>query len=164
MQISINSFPRSHHPQLAQQFVASIHFVHKRHDLEVLGPGDKIRDTKQEHEEKEGMLALRFPFSGQMARLARLTHPVVTVDPLPADDFKAGLVELSRDLILKEQQIEVLISSLPGLENSEKDQERFIKDLEEELKLAESQRQDAVREKDQVLAKLDQVIRSIRRP
>lgn len=86
------------------------------------------------------------------------------VEPLPADDFRTGLTELSRDLITKEQQIEVLISMLPGLQNSEKDQERYIKELEDDLKSAESQRQEALKERDQILAELDDVIRSIRRP
>lgn len=74
------------------------------------------------------------------------------------------MVELSQDLVLKEQQIEVLISSLPGLDNSEMDQQRSIKELEEDLKAAEAQRQEAIKEKDQTLAELDAVIRSIRRP
>ena len=74
------------------------------------------------------------------------------------------MIELSRDLILKEQQIEVLISSLPGLDSSEQDQERFIKELEEDLKAAEAQRQEALKERDQILSELDSVIRSIRRP
>lgn len=86
------------------------------------------------------------------------------MDPLPADEFKEGLAELSRDLIITEQQIEVLISSLPGLDSSEVDQERYIQELEDELKVAEAQRQDAIKEKDQILGKLDEVIRSIRRP
>ncbi|EXV05028.1 subunit 21 of Mediator complex domain protein [Metarhizium robertsii] len=125
--------------QLAQQFVACLHFVQRRHDLETLGPNDKVRDIKQEPHQRE-------------------------VDPLPADEFAAGLKELSRDLIIKEQQIEVLISNLPGLDNSERDQERNIKDLEEDLKAAEAQRQDALKERDQILAELDSVIRSVRRP
>jgi mediator of RNA polymerase II transcription subunit 21 len=83
---------------------------------------------------------------------------------LPPDEFRLGLVDLSRDLILKEQQIEVLISSLPGLDNSELDQERYIRELEEELKAAEAQRQEAIKEKEEVLAKVDKIIRSIRRP
>ncbi|KAI5463293.1 RNA polymerase II transcription mediator [Mariannaea sp. PMI_226] len=125
--------------QLAQQFVACLHYVHRRHDLEVLGPSDKVRDVKQDQSQKE-------------------------VDPLPADEFRAGMVELSRDLIIKEQQIEVLISSLPGLDNSEMDQEKYIKELEDDLKVAEAQRQEAIKEKDQILAELDTVIRGIRRP
>ena len=74
------------------------------------------------------------------------------------------MVELSRDLILKEQQIEVLVSTLPGLDNSEQDQERNIKELEDDLKAAEAQRQEALKERDQILAELDAVIRSVRRP
>jgi mediator of RNA polymerase II transcription subunit 21 len=73
-------------------------------------------------------------------------------------------VELAQDLITKEQQIEYLISILPGLDNSEQDQERNIKELEEELKVAEAQRQRAIKEKREIMAKLDDVIRSIRRP
>ena len=73
------------------------------------------------------------------------------------------MVELARDLILKEQQMEYLISSLPGLDNSERDQEQLIKDLEEELKVAEAQRLEAVKEKQEVLVKLNQVLRGIRR-
>lgn len=86
------------------------------------------------------------------------------VDSLPAEEFAAGLKELARDLIIKEQQIEVLISNLPGLDNSELDQERSIKDLEEDLKAAEAQRLEALKEKDEILAQLDAVIRSVRRP
>ena len=73
-------------------------------------------------------------------------------------------IELAQDLITKEQQIEYLISVLPGLDNSEQDQERNIKELEEELKVAEAQRQEAIKEKEITMAKLNAVIRSIRRP
>ncbi|KAH6687933.1 mediator of RNA polymerase II transcription subunit 21 [Plectosphaerella plurivora] len=125
--------------QLAQQFVASFHYVNRHHNLDTLGPNDKIRDVKQEPEQRE-------------------------VEPLEPEQFQAGLLELSRDLILKEQQIEVLISTLPGLDTSEADQEKNVRELEEELKVAEAQRQDAIREKDQILAKLDQVIRNVKRP
>lgn len=89
--------------------------------------------------------------------------PTLEVDTLPVEEFQAGQLELARDLITKEQQIEYLISSLPGLDNSERDQEQYIADLEEELRVAEAQRLEAVKEKDEVLAKLDQVLRAIRR-
>jgi mediator of RNA polymerase II transcription subunit 21 len=86
------------------------------------------------------------------------------VETYPEDVFKAGQKELAQDLIMKEQQIEFLISSLPGLENSEKVQEETIKQLEEELKSAEVERQKAVLEKDEVQKRLDAVIRSVKRP
>ncbi|ELQ37686.1 mediator of RNA polymerase II transcription subunit 21 [Pyricularia oryzae Y34] len=39
--------------QLAQQFVACLYYLHKRHDLETLGPDDKIRELKPEDDPKE---------------------------------------------------------------------------------------------------------------
>jgi len=142
--------------KLAQQFVAGLFFVGKRHALEKLNPKDTIRELKKDGEPEEivrGPGGLRVDID-----LAQV------VDPLPAEEFNAGLVELSQDLVVKEQQIEYLISALPGLDNSMEDQERYIKELEEELRIAEEQRLEAVREKDEVLAKLDQAIRSVRRP
>jgi len=88
----------------------------------------------------------------------------VQVEPYSADEFKAGQKELAQDLILKEQQIEYLISVLPGLENSEKDQERMIRQLEDELMVAEEKRKEAVKEKEEVLMRLEGVIRSVKRP
>lgn len=84
--------------------------------------------------------------------------------PIAHDEFKAGQQELARDLVLKEQQIEFIISSLPGLENNAEAQERSIRELEEELRTAEAQRQTAMREMNAVKEKLDQVIRGTKRP
>ena len=71
---------------------------------------------------------------------------------------------MAQDLILKEQQIEYLISKLPGLDHSEEYQEQRILKLERELKGAEDRRKVAVEEKEIILAKLEEVIRSIKRP
>ncbi|KAI0458731.1 mediator of RNA polymerase II transcription subunit 21 [Xylaria acuta] len=126
--------------QLATQFIASINYINQHHSLETLGPRDQIVVIpKQEADQQE-------------------------VDPHPEDVFRAALVELAQDLITKEQQIELLISILPGLDNSEQDQERNIRELEEELKVAEAQRQEAIKEHEETLAKTNAVIRSIRRP
>lgn len=86
------------------------------------------------------------------------------MEPYPADVFKAGQRELAQDLILREQQIELLISSLPGLDHSEQYQEQRILQLEEELKAAEEKRNAAAREKEVILARLEEVIRSVKRP
>jgi hypothetical protein len=86
------------------------------------------------------------------------------VEPLPADVFKKDQTQLARDLMLKEAQIEYLISLLPGLDRREMDQEEKIRQLEEELKAAEIQRKEALKEKEAALARLDSVIVSVKRP
>jgi mediator of RNA polymerase II transcription subunit 21 len=119
--------------------VAAFYYVERHHGYEIVGPKDEVRDIQEDPNRKP-------------------------IDDYPSEKFQEGILELARDLIVKEQQIEYLISSLPGLTNSERDQEQLIKDLEEELKVAETQRLEAVKEKDEVLAKVDQVLRSVRRP
>ena len=86
------------------------------------------------------------------------------VDPYPADVFKAGLLELAQDLVTKEQQIEYLVSMLPGLENSEKDQENKIKQLEEEMKIAHRESEEVAKDIQAVGVRLDSVIRGVKRP
>lgn len=137
--VSSSQNPADLSPKLAKQFVACIHFLHRHHNRAVLGPGDKIQDIKAEQDARE-------------------------IEPLPEEDFKAGQLELARDLITKVQQIELIISTLPGLENNVQDQERYIRDLEEELRAAEVQRQDAIREMRVVEARLDHVVRGTVRP
>lgn len=132
-----------------------------RHDLQPLGPNDKIRHSKHDRRQKEGTCRISAE-NGLPAKASANTSR--KVDSLPPDEFAAGLTELARDLIIKEQQIEVLICNLPGLDNSEHDQERSIKDLEEDLKAAEAQRLEALKERDHILGQLDTVIRSVRRP
>jgi mediator of RNA polymerase II transcription subunit 21 len=94
----------------------------------------------------------------------RLLVLTSSVEPYPSGTFKAGQRELAQDLILREQQIEYLISILPGLDHSEEDQEQRIQKLEEELKAVEAKRKVAVKEKEILLAKLDEVIRNVKRP
>ncbi|TAQ91083.1 hypothetical protein B7494_g656 [Chlorociboria aeruginascens] len=131
--------------ELATQFVACLHYIHKHHDLETLGPTDVVRKKEKKEGEPPDL-------------------EDQDVEPHPSAEFKAGQRELAQDLIFKEQQIEYLISMLPGLENSEKDQEQTIKQLEEELNIEEDRRKEAVKEKEAVQARLDNVIRSVKRP
>ncbi|OJJ47213.1 hypothetical protein ASPZODRAFT_166437 [Penicilliopsis zonata CBS 506.65] len=69
------------------------------------------------------------------------------VDPAlpPAPDsprtFARRQRELARDLIIKEQQIEYLISVLPGIGSSETEQEARIRELEKDLRAAEAERE-----------------------
>ncbi|APA05736.1 hypothetical protein sscle_01g005060 [Sclerotinia sclerotiorum 1980 UF-70] len=132
--------------ELALQFVASLVWVNKHHDYQTLSPTDIVRKDTKKDESGEAL-----PNEDGL-------------EPLPADKFKEGQVELARDLIVKEQQIEVLITALPGLENSEKEQQQTIQRLERELKEEEERRKEALKEKEAVLARLEGVIRSIKRP
>lgn len=60
--------------------------------------------------------------------------------------------------------MEYLISTLPGLESSERDQEERIKELEGMLEEVEVRRKKAAKEKEEVLERLEAVIRGVRRP
>ncbi|CAD0110703.1 unnamed protein product [Aureobasidium uvarum] len=76
--------------------------------------------------------------------------------PRPDDPatFQAALRELARDLVLKEQQIEYLISVLPGIGESEANQNQRIQALEKELREADEQRKTALVERETMLDKL----------
>ncbi|KAL2811057.1 mediator complex, subunit Med21 [Aspergillus granulosus] len=65
-----------------------------------------------------------------------------TLPPRPDSPrtFAARQRELARDLVIKEQQIEYLISVLPGIGSSEAEQEGRIRALEKELRGAEEER------------------------
>lgn len=77
--------------------------------------------------------------------------------------FQAALRELARDLIMKEQQIEHLISVLPGIGTSEKDQNTRIQELEVELREAEEQRKGAMQEREEMLNVLGELAAQCKR-
>jgi mediator of RNA polymerase II transcription subunit 21 len=145
-------------------FVASLFHINQHHDYKTLGPTDTVRqesksDGENMQREQDSMILLADLLSTGIFGLT-----VLQVEPLPADQFRADQQQLARDMIEKEQMIEGLITLLPGLKNNEQDQERRIRQLEEELKIAEEERKQAVKGKEEVLARLDAVIRSVKRP
>ena len=91
----------------------------------------------------------------------------LNTDPgyVPSDpvSFDAALRELAQDLVLKQQQIELLIGSLPSIESGEQEQEERIKVLAAELREAEKERGDVVGEKEEVLERLDRIIAGVKR-
>ncbi|KAL2825186.1 mediator complex, subunit Med21 [Aspergillus cavernicola] len=72
--------------------------------------------------------------------------PTLSPRPDSPRTFAARQRELARDLVIKEQQIEYLISVLPGIGSSEAEQERRIRELERELRGVEEEREGKVRE------------------
>jgi len=141
--------------------VASLHYINRHHDLKTLGPTDTIRPEKKGDENQppqEGMIPPTCPpYPNTQTNVSK-------VEPYPTEIFRKDQKELAQDLVVKEQQIELIISNLPGLKRSEQNQEEEIRLLEEELKLAEVRRMEAVKEKEAVLEKLEAVIRSVKRP
>lgn len=145
--------------QFAQQFVAALHYVNTHHDFALLSPTDRLVANKNgstvagDEESNAGL----FP-------CPRSSADITSVDPKPEGVFLAGLRELARDLITQEQKIELLISNLPGLKNSEKDQEERIRVLEKQIKEEEEKRKASVKKKELILTKVENVIRSVKRP
>ncbi len=83
--------------------------------------------------------------------------------PERPDAFNAALHELARDLVLQEQQIELLINSLPGLGNSEVSQESRMRELEAELREVEVARAEAEEERERMVDALGELLAGTRR-
>lgn len=83
--------------------------------------------------------------------------------PDPPETFRNALREMAQELILKEQQIEHLINSLPGLGNSESNQERRMRELEADLQEAEAVRERKEAEREELVNLLGQVIVKVKR-
>lgn len=124
--------------QLATQMVASINYVKRHHNYTKLHPTDEVRQIKAEGPQE--------------------------LNPHPEATFQANLVELAQDLVICEQQVEALISSLPGIGHSEQEQEKRIRELEIEMKEVEVRRREALLVKQEILERLEKEISVIRRP
>ncbi|KAF4151092.1 hypothetical protein CNMCM6069_004595 [Aspergillus lentulus] len=75
--------------------------------------------------------------------------------------FASRQRELARDLIIKEQQIEYLISVLPGIDSSEAEQQKRIRELEGELRAVEEERELKMRELKKLRRTLENVLRAV---
>jgi mediator of RNA polymerase II transcription subunit 21 len=67
------------------------------------------------------------------------------------EEFAADIKDMARDLVLKQQQIELLIASLPGLNSSEAQQVQRMKELEGQLEELEGERVRAVKEREELV-------------
>ncbi|KAJ5190585.1 Mediator complex subunit Med21 [Penicillium cinerascens] len=75
--------------------------------------------------------------------------------------FAARQRELARDLIIKEQQIEYLISVLPGIGASEAEQESRIRELETQLRDVEKERMAKTKELRRLRGRLESVLGAV---
>ncbi|KAF2154273.1 hypothetical protein K461DRAFT_292937 [Myriangium duriaei CBS 260.36] len=132
---------------LATQMFASLRYINTHHSFaSIQGQPDQHPNQKNE----DG------------------TTPVVQdgqIENLPDEPhvFQANLRELARDLVVKEQQIEYLIKVLPGINNSARDQNERIKQLEQELRDVEEERKQAAAERDEMLGMVEKLAKGCRR-
>lgn len=77
--------------------------------------------------------------------------------------FRPTLQELAQDLVLKEQQIEFLIDTLPGIGTSQVSQEARIRELEQELKEVSEERKKWVAVQENLVDRVEGVIKGVRR-
>ncbi|EEH05877.1 conserved hypothetical protein [Histoplasma capsulatum G186AR] len=81
--------------------------------------------------------------------------------PDPPEIFALRQRELARDLIVKEQQIEYLISVLPGVGSSEAEQEEKIRRLAEELRVVEAERREKRRQMRKLGERVDELLGAV---
>lgn len=86
-------------------------------------------------------------------------------DPLPDPPalFEARCQELAQDIVIKEQQIEALIASLPGIGVSSGMQEGKIRELEGELVRMEAEHRRAETERERIRERVENVLVGVRR-
>jgi mediator of RNA polymerase II transcription subunit 21 len=82
--------------------------------------------------------------------------------PISPEQFQADIRELSHDLVVKEQQLEVLIDKLPGIGSSEKEQVARMAELQRQLEELEGERMAAVREKEELVRRVERGIMGVR--
>ncbi|CAI7669696.1 unnamed protein product [Penicillium manginii] len=92
---------------------------------------------------------------------AGLQDPDQPPEPDSARTFASRQRELARDLIIKEQQIEYLISVLPGIGTSEAEQEAKIRELEVQLRDVEGKREAKALELRKLRGKLENVLGAV---
>ncbi|KAJ5129760.1 uncharacterized protein N7515_005799 [Penicillium bovifimosum] len=101
------------------------------------------------------------PGAAPVAAAAEGGDPNLPPAPDSPRTFASRQRELARDLIIKEQQIEYLISVLPGVRASEAEQEARIRELEKELRDVEMRRAAKVRELKKLRGRLEGVLGAV---
>ena len=147
--------------QLLNQMYASINYIQTRHPYGEI-PGQPSQ-APQATAPSSASAAPNSALPNGDAQSQRHGQDVSTPPPAEPHDFDAGLRELARDLVLKEQQIELIINSLPGLGSSEAKQEERMRELEKELRDVERERAKAETEREALVDGLGKVLVGVKR-
>ena len=152
--------------QLATQMFASLRYIQTHHSYAHI-EGQPDQNPYTNGNSQSGGAGDAQATDGAVADGANQLSLGAVKDEGPTPDstevFQASLRELARDLILKEQQIEYLITVLPGIDNSERDQNDRIHALEKELRQIEEERKTAMRSKEDMLGVLSELAANCKR-
>ncbi|KAI9693302.1 MAG: RNA polymerase II mediator complex subunit [Bathelium mastoideum] len=162
--------------QLVTQMYASIRYIQTHHNFASIPSQPDMNPYSRSQPgsvppsallppESNGIPAAGSPPTAQtqQANAQNGTEDATGLRPDPPDVFAEALTELAQDLVVKEQQVELLIDVLPGIGRSEAEQVARIRELEGRLREVEGRRQEAVREKERCVERLDGVIARVRR-
>lgn len=155
------------HEQLLMQMFATLNYIQTRHPYgDIAGqPSQAPQADSTERQDKSTVLN----GTDKTTQIANESStPIKTESTTPsnvqsADAFKAAMRELAQELVVQEQKAEILINSLPGIGNNERDQRRRIEELQIELRAVEAERTAAEAVKVEILQNLDKVILSLKR-
>lgn len=127
----------------------ALNYVNRHHDFVPVGSEAKATDPSVTPEEPE-------KFQRTYILIFLLCCSFET-------NYPESLVELSKDLMVKARQIELLIDSLPGIGVNEKEQMAKVRELENKLQDVERERIQALKEKEQLLRQCDNLILAVTR-
>ena len=151
--------------QLLTQFFSTISYLSQRHPL--VAPEPDPSDPFTNPPSAAAVTASQTPNPAdpsQQNTLAGLAGPEDTdrapypLRPVAPATFENAQKELAEDLVLKGQQIELLISRLPGIGRGEEQQAEEIKVLVEKVREMEARRKEKRREMRQVVKRLEGVV------
>ncbi|KAF2259000.1 CSE2-domain-containing protein [Lojkania enalia] len=150
---------------LLLQMTSALHYIKDRAPPAPI-PNQPLLTSFTEHESQQRAQDTQSTQPASTQQQGQPTQPTTqhqtqTPTALDPKDFQADIRELSRDLVLKEQQIELLIDRLPGIGTSERAQVERMKELESLLEDMEGERVEAVRLKAEMLERVERRIRGV---
>jgi mediator of RNA polymerase II transcription subunit 21 len=140
---------------MATQFYSALHYLNTNHDFVSVNDNPSVADAQGN------------PPSHNLLSNCQSSPPLPKNLHVPPYSLScicrvlmgiAAQKELSRDLILKTKEIELLIGSLPGIGVSEAQQIARLEKLEGELQAVEKKRKEVMTRKEELQQRLDEVI------
>ncbi|KIW14689.1 hypothetical protein PV08_07473 [Exophiala spinifera] len=150
--------------QLLTQFFSTVSYLSQRHPLVAPEPDPSDPYTNppaqiQQTPNPDGGAAQTSSSGGGLLPGPEDTdRSVYPLRPAAPNVFASAQRELAEDLVTKAQQIEFLISRLPGIGRGEEEQAREIQQLVEKVRQMEVRRKEKRKEMRECVRRLDSVV------